>query len=267
MRRPRQRFQAPAALVSALAASVLMIACGGDATESTADRESAAKEGFAPAADRICVAAAKRDVAARNAPRSSQAAYLRRLLAARVEALGRLTALEPPAAVAAAFREHLAARREAIAGLRGAIAQADDAEAIERFRLSARERVLEAQALAAKAGLRACAGTLRPDERRAIEETIALSVRPQRAREFCAERSTAAMIANNFSGVADCVQRQSQRSALDQVAIDQLSGVDRVSADAIVTLSGEGRARERYELALVYEDGAWKYDAVSPAPG
>ena len=255
------------ALVSALAASALLAACGSDAPESTADREAVAREGFVPVADRICVAAAKRDVAARNAPRGSQAAYLGRLLADRVETLRRLTALEPPTAIEAVFREHLAARGEAIAGLREAIAQADDAEAIERFRVSARERVLEAQALAAKAGLRSCAGTLRPDERKAIDETIALSVRPERARKFCAERSTAAMIANNFSGVADCVQRQSQRSVLDQVTIDQLSGVDGVSANAIVTLSGEGRARERYELALVYEDGAWKYDAVSPAPG
>ena len=245
----------------------MLAACGGDATESTADRESATKEDFASAADRICIATAKRDVVAREAPQRSQAAYLRRLLANRVEALRRLTALAPPAAVEAAFREHLAVRRESITGLREAVTQADDAEAIERFRLSARERVLEAQALAAKAGLRACAGTLRPNERKAIDETIALSVRPGRAQEFCADRSTAAMIANNFSGIADCVQRQSQRSVLDQVAIDQLSGVDGVSANAIVTLSGEGRSGERYELALAYEDGTWKYDAVSPAPG
>ena len=264
MRSLRATHLRAAALLGALAAAVLLVACGGS---SESGDEPEAEGQFAAAAEHTCVDAARRDIVARNAPRDSQAAYLRALIADRQASLRQLERLQPPAEAEAAFQRYLAVRREAIAGLEAAVAQADDPEAIERFRADARELVLEAQKLAGDAGLQACAGSLSAGERRAIERTVALSVRPDRARQFCTERSTAPMIANNFSGVADCVSRQSQRSQLDAVTVDQLSGVDGVSANAIVTLSGtDGRARERYELALVYEDGFWRYDAVSQAP-
>jgi hypothetical protein len=246
------------ALVAAAALAAGLAACGGESGGS----EDAA--GFAAAADGICVEAAERDVAARSAPRDSQTAYLRRLRADRAQTLRQLAALEPPQAAAASYRGFLDARREAIAGLDEVIPEAEDAAVVEAFRVGARERVLAAQGLAAEAGLRACAGALGADERAAVGETVALSVQRARAREFCAERSSAAMVANNFAGVADCVRRQSRRSRADRAEIEELSGVDGVSANAIVTLSGAESAE--YEVSLIYEDGTWKYDAVSPLP-
>ena len=47
--------------------------------------------------------------------------------------------------------------------------------------------------------------------------------------------------------------------------IDELFGVAGVSADAIVTVSPEGHPVGRYEIALVHDGEAWRYDLASPA--
>ncbi len=261
MRPTRSFIVSIAALVAVASAAMLVVACGGDSGEDG--------EEFAAAADRICVETAERDVAERPGRSTSQVEYLEQLRASREQTLRQLEGLSPPGDSTAAFEDYLASRREAVERLGDGIKAVEDenAGAYERFRRAARKRVEAGDELAGEAGLVACAGTVSPAERRAIEETVAMSIEPARAREFCAERSTEAMIAGSFSGIADCARQQSQRAETESATIVRLSGIDGVSANALAALDYANGEKGRFEVSLHFEDGVWKFDSVSELSG
>ncbi len=243
------------------AAGALIAACGGG--ESGGESED-----FATAADRICAETARRDVAARSARPQSQAAYLRELRRNRKEALSELDRLTPPPAAAERFEEFFAIRREAAIRIEEGIEAAEEGDvfALRDFRLAARERVVAAQAIAAALGLEACAGLLPARERAAVASAIDASIDPDRSHRFCRRHTTATMLASTFGSLAACVQQQARRTAPEALRIEELFGVAGVSASAIVTLTEDGEAVGRYEIALVHEGDTWRYDGASPAP-
>jgi len=254
------------ALASLPLATLALAACGGSGDAETTGEE----DGFAAAADRICVADAKRDITTRHdATTGGETEFLRQLLRNRRQTLRRLEQLTPPDDATAGFERLLAARREIIARLEDGIeaAAAGDTATLDRFRAAARRRLLAAEDTAAEIGLTACAGTLPPSERAEVEAAIAASTEPARAGEFCRDHVSEAMVASNFGGsVARCIDQQTQRATTDSVAIDELRGVAGVSADVIVSLLANDERAGAYEAALVREGGSWRLDAVSPAP-
>jgi hypothetical protein len=240
-------------------ATALLAACGsgGELTE----------EEFAAAADRICADASRRDVVARRLGVQGQVEYLNALRHNRKEALRQLDRLQAPSEGADAFEAFLAARREAAIRIEDGIEAAVDGDiaALAAFRIAARERVVAAQALAAEAGLEACAGHLPARERIAIGAAIGASVDPARARQFCLRHTTTEMVALHFGSLAACVREQARRPSTDALQIQDLFGVAGVSANAIVALSQAGRPVGRYEITLVHDGRTWRYDQASPA--
>lgn len=259
------RMRAGATTLAVTVLAGLLAACGGGGEDTGG---TVATVDFVAAADRICVDAAERDIAARHAGLPTQVAYLERLRDDREEVLAQLEALEAPDDAAASFDRYVESRRRALQGLREGIdaAERGDEAATEEFRAAARRRVLAGLALASDAGLVACAGALDPAERQAVEETIALSVVPKQAREFCSKHTSEAMVATNFGSVSECIRQQSRRSRASAVSIEELRGIDGISADAVVALGEGEKVSGHYEAALVYEDGVWKFDAVTEAP-
>ena len=145
-----------------------------------ARRRGGDREDFATAADRICAEAARRDVPARRAAAAESGRIPERAAPQPQGGAARARPADATGGLGRRFDDFFAARHEAAIRIEDGIeaAHEGDVSALRDFRVAARERVVDAQAIAARLGLEACAGRLPAHERAAVGAAIDASIDP-----------------------------------------------------------------------------------------
>lgn len=255
-------------LLGTVVASLLALAaCGGGDDGDTED--------FVAQADQIC-AGGTADVVElateQGVPQSAEedAAQTEQRVALQRDTTERLQALEAPDDAAADYDDFLSAREGVSANEEQYGELAKQGVPLEDPKVQQLDAAYyglldEADAAAERVGLQDCARQLPTDVEQQVgsevEETLETG-----DPAFCTEKYTESFVQEAYGGLEECEKSESAPGDADPVTIEDVGGVEGVSA--FVRFVPE-RGPEQGNLAqvnLVYEDGTYKRDSIVPIP-
>jgi hypothetical protein len=243
--------------LAAVGIALALTACGDDPDDPS----------FAAEADGICVELAEGELQAyaEHGAGEITVEYLSTTRELRAGALEELAALEPPAEDADGYERYLATLERGLVVFDEAIAAVRERnpDALLEARLASRQTRLDANEIGVGVGLTECAGVLSDGSTAEITATLELSADPDGAEQLCRELATSAFVEGRFDSVDECVEQQSVDAGIESVQVDELQGVEGVSANVLVTLVGRDGATE-YEASLAFEDDVWKLNSIAP---
>jgi hypothetical protein len=226
---------------------------------------------FVTQADALCTDAARDRIATQQeVPESEQEALaqLAEQQQIRERYLRELEALEPTEDAADAYREFLDHRREVLetAAREPALIRqgvAPDEPRYQELIASLDESGEAAESAAADAGLEACGGVLPESEKEKVVDIVTeFETKPL---DDCREFATAAAIEELFGGLKACQRTQKNpppEGFTKRVQIQEVRGIEGVSAGVKAALSGGVADGQEVEYVLHYEDGTYKVAAV-----
>jgi hypothetical protein len=239
-----------------------LAACGGD-DEGTDD--------FSADVDAVCTESAERINALfteEGAPTNAEeaAALDAKFVDSRQQEIDELEALEPPEDVAAGYQDFVAARKAVLAGQQNqqVADEQGDQGARELADASIENAFAEADKAAEGIGLEACAGILpaeEEDEVRAVAEQFFEAATAEEFKVPCNEQATDAYI-ESLGGLKQCLEPGEPRT----IEISDVGGVSGVSAEVYFVPTGGPADGQSLLANFVYQDGAWKVDALQQTP-
>lgn len=251
--------------IAALAvAPVLVLAACGD------DDDRSANEEFIAEADAGCVETSRESnelYAKEGLPASFEedVELLEKRLPISEEGVERASTVEPPEELADDYDEYLAERETFIDLLRQQlqVGQAGDEAAYIEFRGRLEDSSDVIDEAGRWVGLGACAQVL-PEEQaedvRAVIEDTATTGDPAHCTEDYTENYVEA-----GGGLEQCKSGESEaENQAESVEISDVKGVDEVYAIATAMPTGGSADGQELLVELVFEDGRWKIDAITP---
>jgi hypothetical protein len=182
------------------------------------------------------------------------------------EAVEKVSAIEAPDDLADDFDEYLAQREQYLDLLRQQqqAGEAGDQASFDQLNAELGETSDAADAAGEQVGLEACALVLpedQVDEVTAVVEDTATTGDPA----HCTEDYTENYVESS-GGRAACEEgEQDPNNQLDSIEVTEVKGVDEVYAFVIATATGGPiDGSQEVQIDLVFEDGRWKIDAISP---
>ncbi len=246
-----------------LGATTVLAACGGGGNDTSS---------FISQADGICQDRAQQGEAVRTDVGPVQDAQSAQELATRLikvdaPSLDRLKALNAPSSASDSFQQYLSHRDDALAELRKGVTAAgrDDQAAYAQAQAASRKASDEADAVAAKMGLKACAEQLSADQEDAVRAVVVRTATKDDPDE-CTDDFTESFVKAQWGSVSACKKAQTGGAApVESLNIKDVKGVDGAYAETTVLAHGGTSDGQTLLATTVYEGGSWKLDSVGPA--